>query len=360
MTRHTSQSLRFHHLALSLGCALGALLGSVPAAAQWHSAPSLPQSTSGLGACADDAGSVFALGGIVNQNQTTNAAYMFDGTAWSTIPSLLTPKARPTVVWSNGFVYVVGGYNSGDTNTLSSMDRLDTTGDRSGWQWEQMSTASLPSPRHSAAGVVDSRGRIWVIGGADSAGAPTSTAFIFDPARPQLGWEIGPELNEARMFCGAAMDRDGRIYCIGGAISGQHLSTAERFDPRQPQNGWEYVAEIPGQAPQVSLATTGRDGGIYIAGGWSGYSCMNRTLRYDPDLNVWAVSFNMATSRNSVALASAADGYIYAIGGDCVTSTAAVERLFPPPMCPADIDRNGFINGDDYDYFAESFENGCP
>jgi len=341
--------------------AIGGLLAvsvSAPAAAQWQSVASLPQPNSGLGACADDLGNVFALGGIVSQNQNTAAAYMFDGSSWNSIPALPQPRSRHATLWSDGFVYVIGGTNA--QGHLASAMRMDITVPVSGWSWDTSFVPDLPTPTYGPAGVVDARGRIWIIGGLDERDNAVPSVFIFDPARPQLGWVIGPSLNQERFLAGAAMDRQGRLYAIGGTISGQHLSSVERFDPLQPQNGWEYVADIPGQAPQVSLATTGRDGGIYIAGGWTGSGCMNRTLRYDSELNVWAVSFNLNSSRNSVALASSADGYLYAIGGDCVGASSAVERMFPPPVCPADVDRNGFITGDDFDFFAEFFENGCP
>mgnify|MGYP000287601419 CR=1 FL=1 len=46
---------------------------------------------------------------------------------------------------------------------------------------------------------------------------------------------------------------------------------------------------------------------------------------------------------------------------------AALVSVFPPPELapglgkanPCDVDKNGFVNGDDFDAFVEAFQNGC-
>ncbi|MFO0833773.1 MAG: hypothetical protein U0638_02290 [Phycisphaerales bacterium] len=53
-----------------------------------------------------------------------------------------------------------------------------------------------------------------------------------------------------------------------------------------------------------------------------------------------------------------AGAYYVMVTNECGTVISTVGRLEMPPQCWADIDGDGFVNGDDYDFFADAFDVG--
>jgi len=176
----------------------------------------------------------------------------------------------------------------------------------------------------------------------------------FDPHRPGLGWQTIAPMNEARGRPGAAVDRLGRIYVIGGGNDGAALATVERFDPRDEQAGWSYVEPIPkelGLSQHIS-ATTGADGRIYCTGE------ATQCLRYDPHEDSWAPWTSLPSPQIPGPSGLVTDdlGRILAIGGiDASPEPIATVQILSGP-CGAerivpllfDIDGNHVIDIDEY------------
>jgi len=55
-----------------------------------------------------------------------------------------------------------------------------------------------------------------------------------------------------------------------------------------------------------------------------------------------------------------AGAYYVMVTNECGTVISTVGRLEMPPQCWADVDGDGYVNGNDYDAFADYFESGAP
>jgi kelch-like protein 28 len=257
---------------------------------------------------------------------------------------MATPRGGPAVVCVNGIVYAIGG---GTDEDALSVERYDTTAANPSWESSVVPHTALP--RGSAGATVDQWGRIWLIGGGGWS-VPFDSVEIYDPARPEPGWtNLDYPLNHPRNAAGAVTDRKGRIYAIGGTTTGgARTRTVERFDPCNPNFGWVLLEDIPEPSSQTDEAVVGADGRIYVGGGWTGSSYMDRAVRYDPESDAWDKNSwaPLNQPRNNFSLVLGKNGRVYAIGGDSFQiPTATVECLTPP--CGADqarpllLDANG-------------------
>lgn len=168
-------------------------------------------------------------------------------------------------------------------------------------------------------------------------GMPAAVAYSAGQA---LGrWTVGTPMTVGRSYAAAAVDRSGRIYAIGGAQ--QNRAETERFVPSKKR--WERIApmQTPVQAPAAATDTSGR---IYVIGGFgasAGYwQALNTVERYDPKTKTWESVASMPTARSSLAAATGRDGMIYVLGGYSIEVLTVAERYNPrtnkwtalPPM----------------------------
>lgn len=340
---------RWMRTALLIGVANGFAAASVAQAAGWMAAPSLNVPRELFGAAVDECGNIWVVGGW-NRNGGCNGAgpmvssvekLAFDpqtssyAAQWElTGITLPTPRRFHSAVVSHGFLYVLGGIPTGDGESVDYLTHVDRY-DLHGGSWS--STAVPPSgPRIDAAAVVDCRGRVWFIGGLDAEGNQTptlSSVKIFDPARPDLGWQKGPALNQARQRLGATVDAKGRIWVTGGYVQGpdlhQHLQSIEWIDPCG-SNSWTLLgSSLPNPTTNDDQCSIGADGRVYVVGGWISHYWFDRTLRFSPESGAMHVLSPIAHARSQHKLVLGRDKHIYAIGGDVVgcVSTTSVEKL---------------------------------
>ncbi len=344
------------------------LLGTGQAqATDWEAAPSLDEAREMFGAAVDECGNIWVAGGFM---RTSGCSYAdgpvldsievleYDGesyaTSWALAPTTMpTPRLYPAIAVANGFLYVIGGYETlGEPVPIGQVDRYDlTTG-----TWDTVGDP-LTTPRYDHGCTVDRRGRIWVVGGVTASGAWTGTVEIYDPVRPELGWQAGPELNQARARFGCVMDRKGRLYAIGGYVGESSLSSTERLDPCG-SGEWEVLpSALPDPLSNGAKATLGGDGRIYVGGGWVPHHLTDRVLRLAPDGDTWQDYDPLIEARSQHELVLGHDGYIYAIGGDSCGcySIPSVEKLYtgPPAAILGDINGDGSVNFFDIDPFVE-------
>ncbi|MCZ6851483.1 MAG: hypothetical protein O7F17_07575, partial [Planctomycetota bacterium] len=289
-----------------------------------------------IGACVAPCGDIYAVGGLGRSSDdflNTVEILEFDSVtgyavAWLEVAPMITARYAHAVACVNGFIYAIGGI--GDSGVLASVERYDTTAEAP--TWDAASVPDLNVARYYAGSTLDKWGRIWVVGGDDGTATSLSSVEIYDPARPDLGWSPGPELNVARELAGVVTDRIGRIYAIGGSTFPDHITSVERFDPCNPEEGWVVLVEdIPGRASQQDYSVLGADGRIYVAGGWlPGYT--NRVVRFDPNTDTWEDWMALPEDRGVLGLTLGKHGRIYVIGGelDGFQATESVVVLTPP------------------------------
>ena len=194
----------------------------------------------------------------------------------------------------------------------------------------------LPEPR-SDASVVQVSGTVYVLGGLDADGAPTTTVFTLtpDPQTGELpGWETAPEeltLPEARSGAAGAAAPDGLLLIGGEGPDGPVATTwKSRFDDTGALQEWE--TEAPLLAPQADATAAIVGDHVWLYGGHDANGPTATVQRGDlgleaaegfpenPDAGkvvVWAVNpaVNLPAPRDD-ATGWSANGSLYAVGGD--------------------------------------------
>lgn len=263
------------------------------------------------------------------------------GTNWTAVAPMPTARALlGAATGPDGRIYAIGGENScsnGVCNVLATVEAYTPSTD----SWSTV--ASLPIARSGLVAATGGDGRIYALAGYDGHHSVT-TVEAYAPATNS--WSTVAPMPTAWPGFTAAAGRDGRIYAMGGDVSGSTGSTSlEVYDPAS--NTWacstdvtvssgcatKTLAPLPG-ADAAWAAASGPDGRIYAMGGClPSHLCpFNIVEVYSPSTNTWTSSASgtapaLPTARSNLAAVRAADGRIYAIGGDsaCCSPSSTVE-----------------------------------
>jgi N-acetylneuraminic acid mutarotase len=204
-----------------------------PAADAWQVLESIPDAQKrGASAVAVYNRTVFLAGGIPGTSgRSVDTVSAFDTTAgkWLSLPDAAThiPAARDHVggaVVGTKF-YVLGGRDSGLTNTRDTVFNLDMTSLSSGWT---ISPAKMPTARGglSAAAVGT---KIFTFGGEGNRASQTGVfnhTEVYDTVKDE--WTSLPSMRVPRHGTSAA-EAGGRIYIPGGGIV-QGVGATDAFD----------------------------------------------------------------------------------------------------------------------------------
>jgi N-acetylneuraminic acid mutarotase len=252
-----------------------------PALNRWFRMAPMPTGRELLGAALSPNGRIYVIGGWDGtQTLTANEAYDPISNTWAIGKAMPAPREGAAVVAaSDGRIYVFGGFTGSifqqgfAVNTVEAYDPVTDT-------WTQKSP--MPTARWGLAAVQGPDGKIYTFGGSRVPGCDGSRVVeIYDPALDR--WSTGISMKVARTQFGAAMGSDGRAYAIGGI----HV-----------KNG-------------VCIWLSSVESSRLVSGGWQ-------------------VGPSLPIARNLLAAASAADGTIYAIGGDENGGTAPDNDAFHP------------------------------
>jgi len=199
-------------------------------------------------------------------------------------------------------------------------------------------------------------GTIWVLGGIESAitPLPVNTVFIYDPSTDS--WSEGPSMLSGRKEFGAAVDRQGRIYVLGGEVDDKGVpDSTEIYDPATGR--WEYGPPRPSHGCSRGCLVGGCAidpcDRIYLIGGWSGGAGhqMDDLDRFDPSTGTWEQLEGMPEPTAGLAAVSTANGKIFVIGGErgdwCATEQVFILDIPTEECVPhfmrGDVDDNGLL-----------------
>jgi N-acetylneuraminic acid mutarotase len=232
-------------------------------------------------------------------------------------------------------VVVGGGTGTGDVQVCSASAGVTTFASAytydppratvafRGWS----SIRDLPGKRSLlAAASVD--GKVYAMGGFDEVSdfKPQSSVYVYDPARPSVGWLSVSSLPMASADL-AAVSVNEIIYAIG--VGGMSGSGVYAYDPSRPMQGWLSVSNLP-MAPPLgnNTAATTVNSKIYALGlGASGTG----VYVYDtaqPTQGWLSVSNLPAPSFTTVA-AVTVNGKVYALGLGDSTGVYVYDPLQP-------------------------------
>ena len=190
---------------------------------------------------------------------------------WEPAPaelSLPQPRTDGSLVQSGTNLLYVGGSTDGTdaVATVYAAPIRSAAGNLSPW----LEGTPLPEARRHAAVVVVA-GTVYVIGGYDAAGAPTSTTFAGtpDPATGAIAeWKPSTALAlpEARAWASAVSAGDGVILAGGQGPSGATASTwKSTLDTKGALGAWKPMADMP--EPRVGALASLQGSHLFIYGG---------------------------------------------------------------------------------------------
>jgi len=153
---------------------------------------------------------------------------------WTDLPSLPEPRSSHDAVVVNGKLYVIGGWN------IAGPDQ--TTWHHTAWVCDltqpKLEWTSLPTPpfQRRALSLAALEGKIYVLGGMQESGGPTTRVDIFDPESGQ--WSQGPALHGTGMegFGSSAFSLGNRLIVTTMSGSAQQLSPEK--------DRWEIVGQL--------------------------------------------------------------------------------------------------------------------
>lgn len=152
----------------------------------------------------------------------------------------------------------------------------------------QQQEPSLPVPIEESAAAVG-EGKLYVMGGFNSAGASLDSVYVFDGA----GWQSGPRL-PLPLDHPSAASLNGHAYIAGGHSNGRDSARLFRLDG----DHWTELAAMHNARGGHALLADG--GKLYAIGGNNFAINLAQVEVYDPDANTWTVVASLPVPRNHV------------------------------------------------------------
>jgi len=283
---------------------------SVPPAAQleprWQVRTPLPQPL-GRHALVNLTGRLVRLGGETTDGAAVDAVQFFDeqSNRWVALAPLPTPLANLAATTLGATLYVAGGSHQGataaDVSVLSDqLLRYEESFDT----W--VVANKLPYAVAGAALVADETA-LYLIGGWDGQNM-RNEIWRYAPGA-QSGWELVGRLTKGRAFLGAAAVHDA-LYIAGGYDGVREITLLERFTPATGE-----IHELaPMATPRGGLSLVYDGVTLYaIGGGWT--QPMTSLERYDMASNAWSNFPSPLQDEWRNLAAAGRDGRIYMTGG---------------------------------------------
>jgi hypothetical protein len=192
----------------------------------------------------------------------------------------------------------------------------------------------MPTARYGLVVGSPGNGKIYAMGG--TAGNDQGLAINEEYTPSTTIWAVRAPLPTPRRFAAAAA-AGGKLFVIGGVLSGTILAVNEEYDPAT--DSWHTRAPMP--TPRFLLAVTSVNGKVYafggvtalfnnISGSFGRVIYLNDVEIYDPTADKWTKGTPMPTARAGCGAASPDNGMIYVSGGyDGTRSLFVTERYNP-------------------------------
>ncbi|MFD8637272.1 Kelch repeat-containing protein, partial [Streptomyces sp. NPDC059656] len=259
-----------------------------------------------------------------------------NGTLWTTLPSMPTPRSghasavAPCPPGQTGTcVYSVGGANANELATMESYNRLTNA-------WSTL--PPMPTRRALAAAVAapcpagQTGTCVYVIGGEftlTGSGATIAQSVVESYNPVTNAWSTVTPLRTARFALAAAAapcppGQTGTcVYAVGGENGGMYQNAAEVYNP--VNNSWSTLMAMPTRREYLGAAAAACPPGqsgicVYAVGGF-GAGFLSLVESYNPATNAWSPVASMPTARGSAATAAGtcppgqSGTCIYAVGG---------------------------------------------
>ncbi len=253
------------------------------------------------------------------QSTVYSAPFKADGT----IGSFATLTALPTIldnhasVAINGYLYVVGG-TTDDTNSLSAVYTAKINSDGTIGSWAVLNT--IPAPVYNQ-GLVTSNGYMFVVGGFNSTQNPQqqsavysvplqSTAFAFNTINTQTSGNLVDVWNNGQSKF--SIDYNGNVN-VAGQFQSKVVPTQDGI-----LGSWQTLNTLPIKL-ETAPTVVGSNGYIYVLGGFASpggdvSTVYSAKINSDGTIGTWS-TLNTLPTRHEYGAAVAYNNYIYLTGG---------------------------------------------
>ena len=303
-----------------------AAIGSNGTLGSWSTTSSFANGRGGLAALAYN-GYLYALGGYdgsTNYNSVQYAPINSNGTlgSWNATTSFTTGRRSPVAAVYNGYVYLAGGQNG--TNYYDDVQYAAVKADGTLGTWA--TTSSFTTSRY-APGMVAYNGYLYLLGGYNSTnGLLGDVQYAPINSNGTLGsWATTTSLSSARDSFGVAV-YNGYLYIVGG-YTGSYVTTVQyaAINANGTIGAWATTASFT--TGRYGLTAAAYNGYLYLAGGTNDTNYYNDTQYAKIDaagqIGAWQSGFSMGTTnKRALSCAVAYNGYLYSLGGSSDDSNA--------------------------------------
>jgi hypothetical protein len=245
--------------------------------------------------------------------------------------ALQAPRTDGAATQLGTKILYIGGSDGAKAQSTVSVAQLSGVGNFDAWT----DGPPLPEPRADAS-VVQVSGSVYVLGGLDASGKPTTSVYTLtpDPKTGDLGdWQTAPEqltLPEARSGAAGVTAPDGLLLIGGQGPDGPVTTTWKSlFDTKGALQAWKPEAPLLGPQADATAAIVGDF--VWLYGGHDANGPVATVQRgslgleaaegypANPDegkVVAWAVnpSANVPAARDD-AVGWSANGSLYLVGG---------------------------------------------
>lgn len=326
-------------------------------------ANTLTAARSGAGVVAENgyiyvAGGGTGVDGATGSSTVTAAPVNADGSvgSFTATNSLGTAVYGAGGVSANGYMYMIGGKNTGGTAiTTVQYAKLNANGTTSAWG----TTTVLPVATFSPA-VWTANGYVYVAGGNTGSSDVTSVYYAKIGNDGKLGsWTTSASSLITGVEATRGIAMNGYVYIIGGDASNGTTPNPDyqyaSLNSDGTTSAWTRVQNVfPGAVSRGDMAIASMNGYIYMIGGWDGSNHFN-TVYYTHQLAGGLLgTFTLASNTLPLpstgleqAKAVAVNGYLYVVGGDNGTSalTSVYYSSAPRIKAAGSLDLVGISDG---------------
>jgi non-specific serine/threonine protein kinase len=229
------------------------------------------------GAAAVVGDKIIVAGGQANHQLVTDTE-MFDGTKWSEIAPLPTPRDHLAAVSDGHFFYAVGGRMLSSDKNSAAFERYDPATNK----WLKL--PGLPTAR-GGLGAALVGGRIVTAGGESPTGVFNNVeAFDLSSAK----WSVLPPMKTARHGL-ALLSVGSTLYAIGGAEAPGHTHSANTNEALSLSSvssaAWKVLPGAPTARQQEGA--TKANGTLWVLGGLTSGTSTAKVEGYDPVIQTW-------------------------------------------------------------------------
>jgi RNA polymerase sigma factor (sigma-70 family) len=286
---------------------------------EWSKKADMPMAKCGVAACTIG-NKIYVIGGLsVNGGIYTSVAtveeYDPKNDSWTKKADMPTPRDLFGFSVVNGKIYAIGGEKMVGQNLdwlQSAVEEYDPRIDK----WTKK--ANMLTARFGASAVAVN-GKIYVIGGGNSAAQAVPNVEEYDPKIDK--WTKKTDMPTAKAGSAFA-EINGKIYIFGGETggwcNGPVLSTVEEYDP--VTDTWVEKSNMP--SPLLCSSACIINNKVYIFGGENPNKEMvplSTVYKYDPVNDKWTTKPDMPVSK-TILSTSSVNGKIYVIGGASLTN----------------------------------------